>query len=238
MAKGHIPLEQASRLSRYIRVEIPISTLVTPRSSCSSESLPLGTYVRESTALAALMRAHEALAGSAKKQDFVEFALHDFVIYVDSSSYPSEMRPLHNLATKMAHDTFYFDGTLGIGSLRFRVRRIKFNELPIGNYGPENTTVGTNIWIRSAANLKRQIYYRLQKPALEYARFYEPFRWVANLAKHTVDFGDSMIEIHHPVTIGSFEASFSQWLKKTHGTSQSFSKWYSQRRSQDFRRRS
>ena len=233
--RGHIPLEQASRLSRYIRVEIPISTLVTPRSSCSSESLPLGTYVRESTALAALMRAHEALAGSAKKQDFVEFALHDFVIYVDSSSYPNEMRPLHNLATKMAHDTFYFDGTLGIGSLRFRVRRIKFNELPIGNYGPENTAVGTNIWIRSAANLKRQIYYRLQKPALEYARFYEPFRWVANLAKHTVDFGDSMIEKHDPVTIGSFEASFSQWLKKTHGTSQSFSKWYSQRRSQDFR---
>ncbi len=221
--------------SRDVTLDIPHSTLTIPRARYSGyvPSRSQGEPVHEMVALSAMMALRDQTAFDT--EDFIEFDLNDFCIYVNSANYPGELRSLHNLATKSAHDSFCFDGTLSIGHLHFFVRRVKFSMLPIGNYGRSNPTVGDEIWIQSAVNAKREVYYRLKKPAFEYARFHEPFRWAADLAKHVVDFCGSRVDRGRQVAISDFRAAFARWLQKTHGQAPSFQEWYSRHDSHDFR---
>jgi DNA (cytosine-5)-methyltransferase 1 len=80
----------------------------------------------------------------------------------------------------------YFDGVLSVGDTRCFVQRVPFRELPVAGYGVEDNTVSGQIWVRSLRNEKNklEIYYRLTTPSVEYARFFKPFLWVADLAKH------------------------------------------------------
>ncbi|KAH8880349.1 hypothetical protein GQ53DRAFT_604392, partial [Thozetella sp. PMI_491] len=222
--------------SRKVTVDLPHCTLVTPRSWYSNYGSlgDAGKPVHEQAALSALMSLPRDGNNPALDQAFIEFDLSNFCIYLDSSSYPMEMRPLHNLATKAAHDTFYFDGSLSRGESRYFVRGVKFSMLPIGNYGPTHSTVAGEIWIQSALNAESGVYYRLKTPASEYVRFYEPFRWIADLTKHVVDYTEWMTDRKRQVGITNFKASFDQWLQKTHGLSPSFQRWHSQHRGRDF----
>jgi len=232
--------------SNHMTVDLPPSTLATPRSLAVNFEPP-ATCVGEDRALTDLLQHIDAAAGAD-----IEIELSDFSIYVDAAAYPNQLRSLHFLATsRQGHSCMYFDGVLSVEDIRYFVRKVPFRELPVGNYGSETDTVGDQIWIRSHRNerggrfrgrgnppvyhRRENIYYRLMDPSIEYSRYYEPFLWVANLGKHFVDFCQHNRDEHRPVSIYDFKSSFSNWLQATHGASPSFQKWHAKLGSCDYR---
>ena len=221
------------RQSRNIDVELPTSTLVHPRSQYDGFTPPLPPC-EERDAVASLMAVIEA-HGNGANEDFIEFELDSFSFYIDTAYYHCEMRPLQYMATKVAHDRFYFDGVLSIGDVRYYVRKVEVSELPIGNYGTSKPTVEGQIWVRSRFNTGREVYYRLKKAATEYQRYYNPFLWVADLAKHVVDYSSFMIEQGRQVGIDSFKEHFIRWLSDSHHGSPKFQNWRLKHPSDDYR---
>jgi DNA (cytosine-5)-methyltransferase 1 len=169
--------------------------------------------------------------------DFEEFELSNFTVYLppNNSFHASEMRGLQHLTTKCGHGSFYFDGILSVGSARRYVQSVPFKICSIGNYGEDNHAVGTNIWIQSDLNSKSksEIYYRLAAPSPEYERYHDGFLWLADLAKHFVDFCQTR---GHPVLLNDFRSDFYEWLKITHQNSSTFDNWYQKYDKEDFRR--
>lgn len=221
--------------ARPIEVVLPPSTLVHPRSQYIGYE-PALTPVKEWVAVDALL---DTLAESMNNEEdsHIEFELDDFSVYVDSKLYPNELRSLHHLSTKTGNDKLYFDGTLSVGVVKYGVRKVQFSDLPVGNYGEEHATVRDRLWIHSTWNKKRkrEIYYRLRKPAKVYERFYHPFLWVADLTKHVVDYCTWMAERDRFVTLLSFQDDFSRWLSEIHGDSADLSRWRQPHPSPDFR---
>jgi DNA (cytosine-5)-methyltransferase 1 len=168
---------------------------------------------------------------------FEELELSNFAVYLPPSNtwHPCEMQGLQVLATRTGRGSFYFDGILSIGSTRRYVQGVPFKICSIGNYGKDSDEVGRDIWIQSVWNEKSKsnIFYRLATPSSEYERFHEGFLWLANLAKHFVDFCQSS---EHPVSIHHFRFDFYAWLEQTHGASLAFNSWYQEYGNQDFRR--
>lgn len=168
------------------------------------------------------------------EEDFVEFTLSDFSIYLPRDSrHPNELRGLQSLETKLGHTKFLFDGILTVGTVQRYVTRIPFQICSIGNYGEDLHMVGSDIWLQSESNTKQNIYYRLQQPSDQYKLFYDGFIWLANLAKHFVDFSQSVAE--NTVSIHRFRSEFAQWIKKHHWESPAFQDWYNQFGVDDFR---
>ncbi|KAF4469355.1 dna (cytosine-5-)-methyltransferase [Fusarium albosuccineum] len=220
-------------LSNTVRVEIPESLLLMPRSHYEPFE-PGVLIVKEHMAVDDLFEA--AKQAGQHMEDFVEFQLDDFAIYSDRSGYPGEMCSLHHLDTKSGYSDFLFDGKLSVGDMAFFVRRVRIKALPIDNYGTlSKHTVRDKIWVQSAFNSSREIYYRLNRPAKEYRRFFSPFLWVADLAKHFVDYLKVMGESGLDVTIFHFRTTFSSWLAKTHKKAPAFVAWRQQFPSEDFR---
>ncbi|KAK5995535.1 DNA (cytosine-5)-methyltransferase 1A-like protein [Cladobotryum mycophilum] len=174
--------------------------------------------------------------GTAKDQDFIEFQLDDFAVYCDTAKFSEEMRSLHHLDTKTGHGNFYFDGILSVKDTRVYVRRVPISAVPVQNYGALSVhSVKDHIWLRSTLNASRNIYYRLCQPAREYRRFFNPFMWVADLAKHFVDFLKVMGDSKRKVTILHFRSMFATWLRKTHKNAPDFLAWLALHPSEDYR---
>jgi DNA (cytosine-5)-methyltransferase 1 len=168
----------------------------------------------------------------------MDFELSNFSVYLPSSAahHRFEFRPLQDLATKSGHSYFLFDGILSAGSLRRYVQAVPFQVCSIGNYGADTHGVGDDIWIQSDFNANSDVYYRLKSPAAEYSRFYTGFKWLADLAKHFVDFCQFLSENGQEASIHSFRKDFSQWVQENHAGSPNFKAWYSKYESHDFRR--
>ncbi|KAL7619513.1 hypothetical protein AAE478_010053 [Parahypoxylon ruwenzoriense] len=217
-----------------IVVEIPQSTLTQPRSLFEG-FIPPATEVREPVAIAALLDA--AKQQQSAEGEHVEFDLEDFSIYINTNVYPYELRPLQHLTLRLSSDHFYFDGVVSYGRQRFYLRRIPFRQLPIGNYGSDEHTVGDQIWIRSELNESSgaEIYYKLKSPSREYVRFYEPFLWIADLAKHIIDYCDYLKEKDRRAVLYDFKSDFSIWLLRKHLKFAGFERWHSANRGTDFR---
>ncbi|RYO75349.1 hypothetical protein DL764_010519 [Monosporascus ibericus] len=172
-------------LSTNVEVRIPVSTLTQPRSLFDGAEPP-APQTTEAKAVAVLLdslKSREPIEG----EGFLEFEIDDFSIYIDAPQYPNELRPLQHLNKA---DRFFFDGILSVADSRLYLKRVPFRELPVGNYGDEHHSVGDQIWIRSILNerLNKEIYYKLGSPSVEYARYYHPFLWIADLAKHVIDY--------------------------------------------------
>jgi DNA (cytosine-5)-methyltransferase 1 len=220
-------------LSSSVSVEFPEALFLIPRSFY--EPFEPGVPIdKEYKVVAQLLEAAEQEGQEA--DGFVEFELNDFAVYCERQRYEQEMCSLHHLDTKTGHSNFFFDGKLSVGDTAFFVRHVPIRALPIGDYGTlSKHTVRDQIWVQSAMNSKKNIYYRLNRPAKEYRRFFDPFLWVADLAKHFVDYLKVMGESKHDVTIFHFRSNFSNWLAKTHKTDPVFVSWREQHPSPDFR---
>lgn len=224
------PATCVDRRNENVEVILPESTLVHPKSQYEGY-IPPFPPTKERDAVSALSE----ILGPHAQEDFVEFELNQFSFYVNTALYPYELRPLQHLATRMGHDRFYFDGILSVGGIQHYVEKVEVSELPIGNYLVAHPTTQGQIWVRSRLNSKRKIYYRLNKPAVEYARFHTPFVWVADLAKHVVDFSAFMIDQGRQVSLSSFGACFIQWLAEPHRQSQEIQLWRRRHPSDDYR---
>lgn len=104
------------------------------------------------------------------------------------------------------------------------VQNVPFKTLAIGGYKElDRPTVGDEVWIQSFNSQKAGIWYRLRTSAPEYQRFHEPFLWIADLAKHVVDY----LHIHWQVTLKHFREQFRTWLHHRYGSNAQACKWLS-----------
>jgi DNA (cytosine-5)-methyltransferase 1 len=177
------------------------------------------------------------VGSTASDEGFIEFELTSFSIYLPGAvaRVPFEMRALQNLATKAANSWYCFDGILRSGKLRRYVQCVPFKLCSIGNYGKKHHGVGDNIWIQSVHNEGSDVHYRLKAPSPEYERYHEGFVWLANLAKHFVDYSKTMSDRNRKISIRSFKSDFADWLHKAHRGSLAFQAWFQQYGSRDFR---
>ncbi|RBR10671.1 uncharacterized protein FIESC28_09377 [Fusarium coffeatum] len=220
-------------LSNSVKVELPESLLLIPR-SCYEPFEPGMPVAEEDKVVPQLLEV--AQLGGKGTNNFFELELDDFAVYCERQKYELEMCSLHHLDTKNGHSNFFFDGKLSVGDKAFFVRHVPIRAMPIGNYGTlSKHTVRDQIWVQSVMNSNTNVYYRLNRPAKEYRRFFDPFLWVADLAKHFVDYLKVMEESKHDVTIFHFRSNFSNWLTKTHRTESAFVFWRDQHPSNDFR---
>ncbi|KAI2606741.1 S-adenosyl-L-methionine-dependent methyltransferase [Hypoxylon sp. NC1633] len=219
---------------RPIAVQVPQSTLTQPRSLFEG-FVPPAIELREEVAVAALVEAAKSQQSS--EDEYLEFELHDFTVYINQGLYIHELRPLQHLAVRHATERMYFDGVVSCSGARFYLRKIPFQKLPIGNYGIEEHTVGDQLWIRSDLNERsgREIYYKLMSPSAEYARFHKPFLWIADLTKHVLDYCDHLKQTGHRAVLFDFKSRFSIWLLRQHWNSTVFERWHSANRGSDFR---
>ncbi|KAI0454673.1 S-adenosyl-L-methionine-dependent methyltransferase [Xylaria acuta] len=213
-------------------VELPFSTLTQPASHYEG-FVPPAPERSERHALDALL---EELGSLGEEDGDVELELDHFSIYIDNSTFPNELRPLQHLVSRTVK-CMYFDGVLQHGDSKFYVRRVPFHRLPVGNYGESYHTVGDQIWIRSKLNesLGREIYYKLRLPAPEYRRFHTPFLWIADLAKHVIDYCEHRREENKHVVLRDFECRFDIWMMSMHKGSAVFEKWHAANVNTDFR---
>lgn len=227
---------------RLKSVEIPESTLSAPRSmyrtyNPATEFYELSPSVSEVKALAALDRSGAKAEHDGEDDD--DYHLDDFVVYSNHSRYAGDLTSLHELF-RSGKNVLFFDGMLSKGQNRgkkYWLRRVAFGELSVGNYGVEHHTVGDSIWIRSVLNRKKGdlgAWYKLGAPGIEYIRFFEPFRWLADLAKHLVDYIEAR-KRHANVGIHNFRNHFATWLLRTHGNACEFQSWFRKHPSYDYR---
>ncbi|KAK7969994.1 DNA methyltransferase Dim-2 [Apiospora saccharicola] len=224
--------------SKNLVVELPSSTLSNPRSQYHG-FMPLAPKRREWQAVDALI---EVLTetGHEVEPEYIEFELSEFTVYVNSSHYPLELRPLQHLCTRAASDTFYFDGVLSATNpitgtkMSFFVQRIPFQELPIEAYGEDDDTA-KSIWIRSDHNKKKELYYKLGTPSSEYERLHMPFLWIADLAHHVITYCADMRAKGRMAMLEDFQSRFKLFLCRKHKTSEVFQSWAAAHRSDDFR---
>ncbi|PHH82261.1 hypothetical protein CDD82_6510 [Ophiocordyceps australis] len=205
--------------------------LTSPRCYYESFDSPV-PIMSEKDALAML---HVGTQDSLGK-DYIAYDLDDFSIYYDKKgSHPCEiMRPLSHIGTKAPES--YVDGILSSnnGEHKFFVKRIHIKAMPVDNYGIAHHTVRGAIWVQSWLNRDSDTYYRLGRPAREYQRFYEPSLWLADLAKHFVDYCDEMHSLGHSISIHHFRYKFFAWLESTHQKAPAFLDWTRQHPSTDF----
>ncbi|KAH7159668.1 hypothetical protein B0J13DRAFT_592268 [Dactylonectria estremocensis] len=219
-------------LSGSLSVRLPESTLHIPR-SCYEPFEPGVAIVSEAEAVRRLCRVAK---NAGQDVSFIEFQLNDFAVYLDKPQYGEEMRPLHQMDTKNGQGQYFFDGQLSVGDTVLFVKRVPIVAIPIGDYEIlTKHTVRDKIWIHSDYNSNSEIYYRLRTPAVEYRRFFNPFLWVADLAKHFVDFLKAMSESRRKVTINNFRSTFGTWMRRTHNKAPEFVAWRKQFPRDDFR---
>ena len=150
------------------------------------------------------------------------------------SEYPraNELVSLHEI-NEQATSCFYFDGVIRYAGRRRYVQKVPFEMLSIGGYEePERSTVGSEIWIQSAEGTRCDVWYRLRTPAAEYRRYHEPFLWLADLAKHTVDY----LQAHQLVRLDDFRNRFYEWLQGLYLHNEPVRCWLRQYPDHDFRR--
>ena len=150
------------------------------------------------------------------------------------SEYPraNELVSLHEI-NELATKNFYFDGVISYAGRRRYVQKVPFEILSIGGYEePQRSTVGPYIWIQSIEGKISDVWYRLRTPAAEYRRYYEPFQWIADLAKHTVDY----LQTHQLVRLDDFRNRFFEWLQDLYLDNESVRWWLIQHTDHDFRR--
>ncbi|QDS77999.1 hypothetical protein FKW77_002298 [Venturia effusa] len=119
------------------------------------------------------------------------------------------MVPLNTLKTKSGCDDLIVDGLVSFEGIIF----------------PDS------IWIQTARGNQKSVYYRLTTASHEYKRFHLAFLWVADLAKHFVDF---LLE-HAAVQLADFRGKFHAWLIEVHAESAEFQNWINYLPVTDFR---
>ncbi|KAL8840214.1 MAG: hypothetical protein Q9170_001421 [Blastenia crenularia] len=240
------PTEKRLASPGFIGVHPPY--LVYPKSLYAGHQPPL-PRTEELAVLKEVVEA-EADSSDASSDDFISIDLEDFSIYRPHKSYSrtpgkilesgllegpraNELVSLHELNGRVS-DCFILDGTLAFdknGVQRRYVQQIAFETLSIGGYEENSHTVGPDIWLQSVAGNASNVWYRLRRPSQEYLRYHEPFLWLADLAKHVVDY----LHTHDKVKIQHFRAAFATWLQSIHAPDQNFLLWRSKYPQRDFR---
>ncbi|KAH7080721.1 S-adenosyl-L-methionine-dependent methyltransferase [Paraphoma chrysanthemicola] len=163
--------------------------------------------------------------------------LESFEIYRSPEGHEGrrfELISLHHLEIPLTK-RLCFDGFLCVGDLRLFVRGLTVQDSSIEGYGDDESPEVV-VFVRSEFASKDRdydIWFRLQKPTKAYKKFHDPFMWIAQLAKHVLDY---MEEQPSPVDLMAFRDDFYQWLVRRFGRDMHFQDWHQSFRNQkDFR---
>ncbi|PGH15116.1 hypothetical protein AJ79_02642 [Helicocarpus griseus UAMH5409] len=225
-------------------VGVSLPALIYPKSVYSGHEPPQPKS-RERDAVSALLSKPGAIDRQTyAERDFISLELEDFVIYAlpPASPSPHGMVSLDQVAGRAGRQkfTFFFDGVLkapGKEGERFYLERVPFHFVSVGGYEDvEQHGVGKDIWIQSPYGSHTSfgdLWYQLGTPAPEYREYFRLFVWLADLAKHLVDYLHDHEDVM--VTLRHFKSDFSSWLNEKHGSDPSFVHWMDQYKSLDFR---
>jgi DNA (cytosine-5)-methyltransferase 1 len=173
---------------------------------------------------------------SSKKQLLI-VDLYDFEIYRDPGhgKRAYELTSLHQLEVPIAKK-LCFDGFVCLGDIKQYVRTVPIKDCSIEGYGDDQDPkivayVQSEL---SSRDDKYDIWYKLNRATPEYARFHEPFLWVAQFGKHVLDYMED--QPTRSVTLRSFHSDFFRWLSRRFPSDADFRKWHVAFRSRsDFR---
>ena len=205
-----------------------------PRSRYQGFEPPL-EISSESDALRQLQAAFDAnYASTVQRPVYTYFKLEDFNIYL-----PNQPRRAHELTTldrlqnRRGYSELLFDGILSFGEEKRFLKGVPFRTMAIDGYGdPDVHSLRDRICIQSPSAQNANVWYQLGKPSQEYRRFYHPFLWLAQFAKHFVDY---LLDTEN-VTLNHFRNRFSEWLWVKYQDNSSFQKWFNRcSRLRDFR---
>ena len=144
----------------------------------------------------------------------------------------NELVSLHEVNGR-SNNSWFFDGFICYGQSRHYVQRVPCTILSIGGFEDTDLhTVGSAIWCQTKAGRELDVWYCLRNASKQYDRFHKPFLWLADLAKHLVDY----LHTHEEVQLSSFRQHFHKWLQQTHGADQVFQTWLRTYNDTDFRR--
>lgn len=166
---------------------------------------------------------------------------YDFIVLEAFSAYrhprdarrPGELAGLEKLEVdRGAIEGLVFDGILRLGDTRRYVQGVPFKTITVDGYGDANITALTHrICIQSKQAKYFHIWYQLGRASKEYARFYEPFVWLAEFTKHFIDY---LLEMGS-VTLEDFRFCFHGWLCARHESDPHFQQWLQTCNLRDFR---
>ncbi|KAG8529391.1 uncharacterized protein KY384_006027 [Bacidia gigantensis] len=144
----------------------------------------------------------------------------------------NEMVALHEFnESNVSH--FLFDGIVSHEGKGYYLEHVPFNLLSIGGYeDTQSASVDDNIWIQSLESRRTDVWYRVRRPKPEYQRYHNWFLWMADLAKHVIDYMFSVGATH----LLNYQSDFDSWLAKTYPFAPSVKNWRSQYGDRDFRR--
>jgi DNA (cytosine-5)-methyltransferase 1 len=122
-----------------------------------------------------------------------------------------ELISLHHLEVPTSKK-LCLDGFLCIGNVRCYVQGLAIQDSSIEGYGDdESPSIVSYVQTELAKkDTEYDIWVRLSKPSKEYKRFHDPFIWIAQLAKHVLDFIDEQPK--RAVGLDNFRADFHTWL--------------------------
>ena len=139
-------------------------------------------------------------------QRYVCYPLNDFVFYnaLDSKMFPGQKINLDEIVSNTNQNrTFLLDGIISSGGISRYVEAVEVDEVSIDGF--EDTqdrdsdsktyhSVGDLIYVKTATagSLEDKgfgaTWYLLEIPAAGYEEHYQIFQWLANLAKHALDY--------------------------------------------------
>lgn len=167
------------------------------------------------------------------QQDYKMVSLTNFTIYRPrtSANHPLTLAPLDDLKTRVGNGAMLFDGILHVGNVRRYVQGVPFEILAIDGYGSDESSVAAKTSIQSLQGSRTNTFYLLEQPSDVYRRFYSPFVWLVDFAKHFVGY---LLDKDN-VCLSDFRQNFWDALKETHGQKQDFRIWHNQFGRHDFR---
>lgn len=213
-----------------------------PRSAYQGWEPPIEP-VSELDAIRFLSTAHED-AHQAQRPAYTYFELNAFSIYKPRSataakdSHSGELVTLDRVSNHRGHASLLLEGVLSCGTEKRYVQGIPFSTLTLDGYGDldvcdmRDNGMRDKVCIQSDRAAGTNIWYRLGTPSSEYQRFYTPFLWLAEFAKH---FADYLLEAEAgSVTLEHFRSRFFDWLLQRYDSS-TIRMWLAEGKHQDFR---
>src|SRR6185437_4136259 len=161
---------------------------------------------------------------------FLELDLDDFCIYRSPDhprGFEGQYESLHVVATKPEIGHWVIDGVLRSQNQQ-RLITGYIDRVSIGNYEEisMHTTAGA-IWITTEVSAKQGCWYQLREPTGGYRILWHDFLWLADLAKHFIDYLHESSKIGKLVSLLDFKSNFWAQLQRWHGDS--LQSWRKQR---------
>ena len=188
---------------------------------------------------------------SEDKEDYECYTLTSFTIYSDENNdkFPGEMITLDEVSSNVRCATAWYrcGGVVEYGGQQRYIEGALITDVSIEGFELDEHDAKAIHSVRNGIYVQTEEvgkgWYRLGRPAKEYRQFFHDFLWVANLAKHVVDYTalkmrpDLYAPDHKPdVALQDYCSDFIRVVKGWHGEHQAFRRWHSAFRSRnDFR---